>query len=140
MGRPVDAHHLMLCTDNEAGASQFPSTEVDTPAVNPDVAHACAMELCGSCPVIEFGSRTTSRLPCHHLQARGRTIVRVLPEERSSTKPVPEERRASPEQRSPEQRKAADERKTAERKATPGERQQSNTPKADGTPVPDSKS
>ena len=64
MGRPVDAHHLMLCTDNEAGASQFPSTEVDTPAVNPDVAHACAMELCCSCPVIEFGSRTTSRLPC----------------------------------------------------------------------------
>jgi predicted PurR-regulated permease PerM len=65
--------------------------------------------------------------------------VRVRPEERSSTKPVPEERRASPEQRSPEQRKAADERKASERKATPGERQKSSTPKAEGTPVPDSK-
>jgi predicted PurR-regulated permease PerM len=51
--------------------------------------------------------------------------VRVLPGERSSTKPLSEER------------KAADERKTPERKATPSERLKSHAP--EGTPVPDSK-
>jgi len=51
--------------------------------------------------------------------------VRVLPGERSSTKPPPEER------------KSADERKAPERKATPNERLKSNAP--EGTPVPDSK-
>src|SRR4051794_15112022 len=83
------------------------------------------MELLSSRPVIgaEFGSRTTSRLPCHHRLARGRTVVRVLPGE--STKPPPEER------------KSADERKAAERRAVQSEPLKSNAP--EGTPVPDSK-
>ena len=51
--------------------------------------------------------------------------MRVLPGERSSTRPPSEERQP------------ADERKTAERKATPSERQKSRAP--EGTPVPDSK-
>src|SRR5438445_9699923 len=96
----------MLCTDNGIGASQFRATEVYRPAVIPAVS---AMELSPIRPVIcaEFGSRTTSRLPCHHRFARGKTVVRVLPGERSSTKPPSEKR------------KPADERKTAELKATP---------------------
>src|SRR6478609_504572 len=77
----------MLCIHNETGALQFPATEVDTLAVKADVAHSCAMELCRRRPVIHFGSRTTSRLPCHHRLARGRTIVRVLPGERSKSSP-----------------------------------------------------
>ena len=58
--------------------------------------------------------------------------MRVLPEERSPTKPPSQDRKPLPEQRKP-----ADERKTAERKATPGERQKSQA--SEGTPVPDSK-
>jgi predicted PurR-regulated permease PerM len=56
--------------------------------------------------------------------------VRVLPGERSSTKPLPEDRKAPPNN---------NERKTAsgERKTSPGERSQSNAP--EGTPVPESK-
>src|SRR6478736_7396115 len=104
----------MLCIHNETGALQFPATEVDTLAVKADVAHSCAMELCRRRPVIHFGSRTTSRLPCHHRLARGRTIVRVLPGERSSTKPLPEDRKAPP---SNNERKAA----SGERKAASGE-------------------
>jgi predicted PurR-regulated permease PerM len=119
----LDAHHVMLCIHNETGALQFPATEVDTLAVKADVAHSCAMELCRRRPVIHFGSRTTSRLPCHHRLARGRTIVRVLPGERSSTKPLPEDRKAPPNNN--------------ERKAASGERPKSSAP--EGTPVPDSK-
>ena len=51
--------------------------------------------------------------------------MRVLPEERSPTKPQSQDRKPS------------EERKSAERKATPSERQKSNSP--EGTPVPDSK-
>src|SRR3954464_13983961 len=102
----LDAHHVMLCPDNEIGVSQFLATEVYRPAVNPAVSHASAMELCVPRPVTESGSRTTSRLPCHHRHVRGRTVVRVVPEERS-TKPPPQDRKPLPEQR-----KAPDERKT----------------------------
>src|SRR5882724_10757807 len=111
----------MLCTDNEIGASQFRATEVYRSAANPAVSHASAMELFPIRPVIfaEFGSRTTSRLPCHHRLARGRTVVRVLPGERSSTKPPSEKRKPADE------RKTA-ERKPAERKATPNERLKSH--------------
>jgi predicted PurR-regulated permease PerM len=126
----------MLCTDNEIGASQFRATEVDGPAVNPAAAHTSAMELCSPRLVIEFGSRATSRLPCHRRLARGRTIVRVLRGERSLTKSLPEERKAPP----PNGRKvAANERKPTpgEPKTSPSERLQANAP--EGTPLPDSK-
>ena len=56
--------------------------------------------------------------------------MRVLPGERSSTKPLPEDRKAPP---------INNERKTAsgERKTSPGERPKSSAP--EGTPMPDSK-
>src|SRR5437762_12465886 len=102
----------MLCTNNEIGASQFRAAQVDRFAVNPANAHTSAMEPIPPPPVIcaEFGSRATSRLPCHHRLARGRTVVRVLPGERSPAKPLPEDR------------KSADECNPPERKATPSER------------------
>jgi predicted PurR-regulated permease PerM len=63
---------------------------------------------------------------------RGRTVVRVLPGERSLTKPLSsEERKSSPPKAS--ESKAA----PAERKTSPSERLQANAP--EGTPVPDSK-
>jgi predicted PurR-regulated permease PerM len=78
----------------------------------------------------EFGSRLTSPLACHRRLARGRTIVRIVPGERSSTKPLPDERKSADERKTHE-------RKTAERKPTSGERPKSHVTK--GTPVPDSK-
>jgi predicted PurR-regulated permease PerM len=56
--------------------------------------------------------------------------VRVLPGERSSTKPLPEDRKAPPNNN---ERKAA----SGERKTSPGERPKSSAP--EGTPMPDSK-
>jgi predicted PurR-regulated permease PerM len=57
--------------------------------------------------------------------------VRVVPEERSSTKPPPEDCKPLPEGRK------ADERKAPERKASPNERPKSNA--SEGAPLPDSK-
>jgi predicted PurR-regulated permease PerM len=56
--------------------------------------------------------------------------VRVLPGERSSTTPPPEERKSADERKAPEP-------KAPEHKAPPSERLKSNAP--EGTPVPDSK-
>jgi predicted PurR-regulated permease PerM len=59
--------------------------------------------------------------------------VRVLPGERSPTKPLPEDRKAPAGERKP----AASERKPPERKTSPSERLQANAP--EGAPAPDRK-
>jgi len=122
----------MLCTNNEIGGSRFPPTQAGALPVNPAGAHTSAMELLFPPAVVrpEFGSRVTSRMPCHRRLARGRTIVRVPPGERSLTKALPEDRKAPPNSN---ERKAA----SGDRKTSPSERLQANAP--EGVPVPDSK-
>jgi len=61
--------------------------------------------------------------------------VRILPGERASAKPLPEDRKATGEHKTPENKTS--ERKTPERMATASERLKSNAP--EGTPLPDSK-
>src|SRR5712671_3902004 len=121
----------MLCTNNEIGGSRFPPTQAGALPVNPSGAHTSAMELLFPAAVVrpEFGSRATSRMPCHRRLARGRTIVRVPPGERSLTKALTEDRKAPPNNN--ERKAPSGDRKTS------GERLQSNPP--EGTPVPDSK-
>src|SRR5712671_3099027 len=122
----------MRCTNNEMGGSRFPPTQAGALPVNPSGAHTSAMELLFPPAVVrpEFGSRVTSRMPCHRRLARGRTIVRVPPGERSLTKALPEDRKAPPNSN---ERKAA----SGDRKTSPSERLQANAP--EGVPVPDSK-
>jgi hypothetical protein len=66
---PMDAHRVMLCTTNAAGAPRFRLTETDHWPVKHADAHDAAMELLRAPTVCiesqHWGSRTGSRLQLH---------------------------------------------------------------------------